>query len=78
MLKNAKDTCATEALEIATYTSIERLAKAIGDDTTAKLAASIRKDEQQMLERVLREIPQLTVADGETYDIADTGAGARP
>ncbi len=74
VLKNAKDTCATEALEIATYTSIERLAKAIGDDTTAKLAASIRKDEQQMLERVLREIPQLTVADG-TYDIADTGAG---
>ena len=74
MLKNAKDTCATEALEIATYTAIERLAKAVGDDTTAKLAASIRKDEEQMLERVLREIPQLTVADG-TYDIAETGAG---
>ena len=74
VLKNAKDTCATEALEIATYTAIERLAKAVGDDTTAKLAASIRKDEEQMLERVLREIPQLTVADG-TYDIAETGAG---
>jgi ferritin-like metal-binding protein YciE len=74
VLKNAKDTCATEALEIATYTAIERLAKAVGDDTTAKLAASIRKDEEQMLERVLREIPQLTVADG-SYDVAETGAG---
>ncbi len=74
VLKNAKDTCATEALEIATYTAIERLAKAVGDDTTAKLAASIRKDEEQMLARVLREIPQLTVADG-SYDVAGTGAG---
>jgi ferritin-like metal-binding protein YciE len=74
VLKNAKDTCATEALEIATYTAIERLAKAVGDDTTAELAASIRKDEEQMLARVLREIPQLTVADG-TYDITETGAG---
>src|SRR5215207_4254211 len=73
VLKNAKDACATEALEIATYTSIERLARAVGDDTTAKLAASIRKDEEQMLERVLREIPQLTVADG-SYDVAETGA----
>ena len=36
MLKNAKDACATEALEIATYTAIERLAKAVGDDETAQ------------------------------------------
>ena len=32
VLKNAKDACATEALEIATYTAIERLARAVGDD----------------------------------------------
>jgi len=82
VLKNAKDASATEALEIATYTAIERLAKLTGDDKTAQLAASIRADEERMLERVLREIPKLTDAvvgaevDGDpTYDIATTGAG---
>ena len=53
MLKNAKDAAATEALEIATYTALERLAGRVGDDETAKLAASIRRDEEKMLERVL-------------------------
>ena len=62
MLKNAKDASASEALEIATYTAIERLARAVGDDQTAELAASIRADEEKMLERVLREIPKLTDA----------------
>jgi len=61
-LKNAKDACASGALEIATYTAIERLAQRVGDDETAKLAASIRADEERMLERVLREIPTLTDA----------------
>jgi len=82
VLKNAKDACATEALEIATYTAIERLARRVGDDETAELAASIRADEQQMLERILREIPKLTDAvvkadiNGEpSYDVAATGAG---
>src|SRR6185503_13534579 len=42
VLKNAKDACATEALEIATYTALEHLARSIGDDVTAELAASIR------------------------------------
>ena len=42
VLKNAKDTAATEALEIATYTAIERLAQDTGDEETARLAASIR------------------------------------
>src|SRR3954451_694614 len=81
VLKNAKDACATEALEIATYTSLEQLANSVGDDETAKLAASIRADEEKMLQRVLREIPKLTgavvVADikgDPTYDIATTGA----
>ena len=35
VLKNAKDAYASEALEIATYTAIERLAQAVGDDETA-------------------------------------------
>jgi ferritin-like metal-binding protein YciE len=77
VLKNAKDASATEALEIATYTAIERLAKQLGDEKTAQLAASIRADEERMLERVLREIPQLTdaVASDDGFDLATTGAG---
>jgi ferritin-like metal-binding protein YciE len=81
VLKNAKDVSATEALEIATYTALERLAKDVGDDKTAKLAASIRADEERMLARVLREIPKLTAAvtgaeieDDPSYDVTETGA----
>ena len=81
VLKNAKDAAATEALEIATYTAIERLARAVGDDETATMAASILADEEQMLQRVLREIPALTEAvmradvKGEgSYDLTTTGA----
>ena len=81
VLKNAKDACATEALEIATYTAIERLAEAVGDDETARLAASIRADEEAMLARILREIPKLTdaVARAElkgdpSFDVTTTGA----
>jgi ferritin-like metal-binding protein YciE len=63
VLKNAKDDCATEALEIATYTAIERLASAHDDRETAELATDIIADEQRMLTRLLEEeIPQLTDA----------------
>jgi ferritin-like metal-binding protein YciE len=62
VLKNAKDACATEALEIATYLALEHLARAVNDDATARLAASIRSDEERMLARVMREIPKLTGA----------------
>ncbi|MFL5859269.1 MAG: DUF892 family protein [Solirubrobacteraceae bacterium] len=62
VLKNAKDAYTTEALEIATYAAIERLAHKVGDDQTAELAASIRGDEERMLERIMREIPNLTDA----------------
>ena len=81
VLKNAKDACATEALEIATYTAIERLARSVGDEQTAKLAASIRADEEKMLERIMRELPKLTAAvvgadveDDPSYDVTKTGA----
>jgi ferritin-like metal-binding protein YciE len=59
VLSDAKDACATEALEIATYTGIEELASSIGDRQTARLAASIRAEEQQMLDLLLEEIPSL-------------------
>jgi ferritin-like metal-binding protein YciE len=81
VLKNAKDACATEALEIATYTAIEQLASLVGDEETAKLAASILADEEKMMQRVLREIPKLTeavvraeVKGQPSYDVAATGA----
>jgi ferritin-like metal-binding protein YciE len=80
VLKNAKDTCATEALEIATYTALERLATSVGDEQTAKLAASIRGDEERMLARIMREIPKLTdrvvgadIEGKPSYDITKTG-----
>ena len=82
VLKNAKDACATEALEIATYIALEHLARAARDTQTAELAASIRGDEEAMLEAIQAELPALARAvaradiGGEgSYDIADTGAG---
>jgi ferritin-like metal-binding protein YciE len=81
VLKNAKDACATEALEIATYTALERLTRAVGDEQTAALAASVRADEEKMLDRILREIPKLTEAvvgtdieDDPSYEVTKTGA----
>jgi ferritin-like metal-binding protein YciE len=81
ILKNAKDTCATEAWEMATYTAIERLAIDVGDDLTATLAASIRSEEEAMLNRVLREIPRLTdaavaaeISGAGSFDPGETGA----
>ena len=81
VLKNAKDAYASEALEIATYTALERLAAKVGDEQTAQLARSIRRDEERMLERIMRAIPKLTDAvvgaevEGDpSYEISQTGA----
>jgi ferritin-like metal-binding protein YciE len=81
VLKNAKDSCAAEALEIATYTALARLALTAGDGKTERLAKSVLADEQKMLDRLLKEIPRLTDAvaraefDGNgSYDVTETGA----
>ena len=81
VLKNAKDSCAAEALEIATYTALARLARTAGDAKTERLAKSVLADEQKMLDRLLKEIPRLTDAvtraefDGNgSYDVTETGA----
>lgn len=66
MLKNAKDECATEALEIATYDALETAALAAGDQETAKLARRHRATEERTLEALRREIPKLTQKDMET------------
>ena len=80
--------CATEALEIATYTAIEQLARSVGDDRDR--AARRRRSaptSSGCSTELMNEIPKLTDAvvradvrgDG-TYDVATTGAGetARP
>jgi ferritin-like metal-binding protein YciE len=81
VLKNAKDSCAAEALEIATYSALERIARAVDDDRTARLAASIREDEERMLERLRRELPKLAdavvraeVYGDPSYDLGSIGA----
>ncbi|MBE2320078.1 DUF892 family protein [Solirubrobacter sp. CPCC 204708] len=68
-LKNAKDECATEALEIATYDAIEALATQLGEDEIAELARSHRAEEERMLADLRALIPTLA-ADGRT----ETGA----
>jgi len=59
LLKNAKDECATEALEIATYDAIEALATQLGDIETATLARTHRADEERMLADLRELIPSL-------------------
>ena len=77
VLENAKEACAAEALEIATYTALEHVARAAGDEETADLAASIRADEERMLERVTRELPKLARAvAGDTADAVAATADA--
>lgn len=60
LVKNAKDECATEALEISTYDALEALAREVGDERTAELAARNRADEERMLADLRALIPALT------------------
>ena len=62
LLKNARTEFQDEAEEIATYTMIETLAETVGDKETAKVARSIRRDEERMRDFLARLIPQLTKA----------------
>ena len=82
LLKNAKDESATEALEIATYRALEHFAQRIGDKKTARLAASIRADEERMLAVLQKRVPTLVdnvvrseLKDESVYDVSKTGAG---
>jgi ferritin-like metal-binding protein YciE len=62
MLKNAKTEYFSEHEEIATYTSIETLAEGLNDAETAKLARSIRREEERMARYLEGQIPTLTKA----------------
>jgi len=74
LLKNAKDECATEALEIATYDALETVAKAAGDNPTARLAREHRAQEERMLSDLRAVIARLAV---DTYE-SRTGEEAKP
>jgi ferritin-like metal-binding protein YciE/uncharacterized protein (DUF433 family) len=81
LLRNARDECASEAMEIAIYDAIEEFARKLGDEPTAELAASIRSEEERALANVREAIPKLagdlfrTVVEGkDTYDPTRTGA----
>ena len=62
LLKNAKTEYSEEAEEIATYSAIEAFAEAVADRDTAKLARSIKRDEERMASYLERLIPQLVGA----------------
>ena len=68
MLKNAKTEYWNEFEEIATYTAIESLAESVGDKETAKLAKSIRREEERMAKFLEKQIPSLAKARGHRGD----------
>jgi ferritin-like metal-binding protein YciE len=70
LLRNARDECASEALEIAAYDVLEALADDIGDTETARLAAAHRGDEERMLAALRRLLPGLA----KSTVVAHTGA----
>lgn len=61
-LKNAKTEYASESEEIATYSGIETLARALGDRDTQKLAREILREEQRMRSYLERQIPRFAKA----------------
>jgi len=78
-LKNARDECATEALEIALYDALEAIAGSVGDRETAELAARHREQEERMLADLRAQIPALagaTVRSGAR--VARVESAARP
>ena len=61
MLRNARTEFQEEAHEIATYTVIDSLATAVGDEDTAKLASDILRDEERMQKFLAELLPELSV-----------------
>lgn len=62
LLKNARDEAASEALEIAAYDALERVAELAGDERTAELARRHREQEERMLAGLREQIPALATA----------------
>jgi ferritin-like metal-binding protein YciE len=62
MLKNARTEFHNEFEEIGFYAGIESLAATVGDKDTAKLARSIRREEERMAKFLEKQIEQLAKA----------------
>jgi ferritin-like metal-binding protein YciE len=62
MLKNARTEYHNEFEEIGFYAGIESLAETVGDKDTAKLARSIRREEERMAKFLEKQIEQLAKA----------------
>ena len=78
MLKNARTEYRNEFEEIGFYTGIESLAETVGDKETAKLARSIRREEERMAKFLEKQIAQLAKAVArEEIPAAERNGGAR-
>src|SRR3954454_11282680 len=62
MLKNARTEYHNEFEEIGFYAGIESLAETVGDKDTAKLARSIKREEERMAKFLAKQIEQLAKA----------------
>ena len=58
-LRNAQEELREEHVEIALYTRVEALAEEVGDRDTAKLARTIRRDEERMAKFLDAELKRL-------------------
>ena len=78
MLKNARTEFHNEFEEIGFYAGIESLAETVGDKDTAKLARSIRREEERMARFLERQIAQLAKAVArEEIPAAERNGGSR-
>jgi ferritin-like metal-binding protein YciE len=78
MLKNARTEYHNEFEEIGFYAGIESLADTVGDKDTAKLARSIRREEERMAKFLERQIEQLAKAVArEEIPAAERNGGTR-
>jgi ferritin-like metal-binding protein YciE len=58
-VRNAQEELREEQVEIALYLRIETFATEVGDSDTAKLAKSIRREEERMAKYLTAELPRL-------------------
>jgi ferritin-like metal-binding protein YciE len=78
MLKNARTEYHNEFEEIGFYAGIESLAETVGDKDTAKLARSIRREEERMAKFLEKQIEQLAKAVArEEIPAAERNGGSR-
>jgi ferritin-like metal-binding protein YciE len=78
MLKNARTEYHNEFEEIGFYAGIESLAETVGDKDTAKLARSIKREEERMAKFLEKQIEQLAKAVArEEIPAAERNGGSR-